>query len=217
MKNYYKDNKLITCDWSIWKEEHKYWKGIEIISPPTNEYNALLIHVENIIKIILDNGGKVKRSFDNAFHIHIDASNLTFEQIKKMPNRIYDIQDSLTKFFTIDGINVPLYTKNEIKDLENIDNKDLYYKRYKRVNDEVIRDFDLRGRKIIDIGPYFYKPTQNKTIEFRCYSMSTNIEYIKECIYLSLDIYNYLLNGTEVLDLENRTKYIESLYRDSDS
>jgi hypothetical protein len=216
MKGVYDNQKFLYNTLNNNKNNYKFCKGVEVVSPASNNYNKLLNDTKNVIDIMLNNKASIKKELDNALHIHIDASDLTFKQIKQILKRIYTVQSYFKKFLTKHGIVVPEFTKKEIDNLINIKNKKDFYKQYRTFNNNLLKKTDCHIRRIIDVGPYFNRPIENRTIEFRCYSMSTNIEYIKECIYLSLDIYDYLLNGTEVLDLENRTKYIESLYTDSD-
>lgn len=195
------------------KEKHfKYSKGIEVVSPKTNDYKELILNIEKINTAMLSNGATISRHLDDALHIHIDASNLTIDQIKEIPIKCLSIQKYLTKLLTYDGIEVPLYTEQDAELFKKCDSVDDLKKVYiaKKGNGSYSINHYL-NRRIIDIGPWIKKPEHLKTIEFRAYSMSSNIKYIEECLYLSLDIFEYLINDKPLIDFEKRVDYIESI------
>lgn len=210
MMTYFDENKIKPARGA----QSHLWKGAEIITPPSNNYSEVLYHLNNIINILISNNGSMKKELDNALHIHVDASDLTFEQIKEMPRKIYNIQDCLTKFYTIDGTPVPLYTKNDIYRLENSHSVEEFYKEYITLNNEELehKHNNVKCRRVINLAHWLAKPLENKTIEFRAFSATKNIKYIEECIYLCLDIMDYLVYDKIIDDLEERTGYIESLY-----
>lgn len=189
-----------------------YTRGAEIVSPKTNDYKKLISQIKIINEEMLKNGAIIDRKLDDALHIHIDANNLSFEQIKQIPIKCLPIQSYLTKLLTFDGIEVPLYTKEDAElfiKCSSIDEmKEIYIA--KEGNGQYSINHNL-NRRIIDIGPWLRKDYPDKTIEFRAYSMSKNIKYIEECLYLSLDIYEYLINDKPLIDFEKRVDYIESI------
>lgn len=204
------DNKLV---WA--RPDHKnIWKGGEIITPPSNNYKYILYNLKIIIDILILKGASIKKELDDALHIHVDASDLTFEKIKLMPKKIYNIQNYLIKFFTINGVPIPLYTEDDIYRLENTKSVEEFYKEYIKLDGEELehKHENARCRKIINLIPWLINPLENKTIEFRAFSATKNIKYIEECIYLCLDIMDYLVYDKIIDDLEERTRYIESLY-----
>jgi hypothetical protein len=194
-------------------EKHiKYSSGIEAVSPKTNEYNKLISDIKKINEQMLSGGATISRLLDNALHIHIDASNLTIDQIKEIPTKCLPIQKSLTKLLTYDGIEVPLYTENDaelFKECSSINDIKKVYIAKEGHGKYSINHY--LNRRIIDIGPWIKKPQHLKTIEFRAYSMSSNIKYIEECLYLSLDIFEYLIKDKPLIDFEKRVDYIESI------
>jgi hypothetical protein len=195
------------------KEDHlKYSKGIEVISPPTSDYKKLISEVKKIQSAMFENGATVSRYLDNCMHFHIDANNLTLEQIKNIPIKILPIQEKLDKLRAYEGILMPPYKKEDAEAFTKCNTveelRDVYICKEKPGSYSINH---YLNRRIIDIGPWIKKDFPNKTIEFRGYSMSRNIEYIEECLKLSLDIYEYLVNDTPLVDFENRVDWIDSL------
>jgi hypothetical protein len=187
-------------------------RGIEVVSPKTNNYKELMSDIEKINKAMISSGATISRYLDDALHIHVDATELSTDQIKKIPLKCLPIQKSLTKLLTYDGIPVPLYSEQDAKLF--IKCNSIYEIKQVYIAKEGHGSYSIDhflNRKIIDIGPWLKKPHPLKTIEFRAYSMSRNIEYIEECLKLSLDIYDYLVNDTILVNFENRVEWIDSL------
>jgi hypothetical protein len=186
--------------------------GIEAISPATSNYDKLFSDIGIITDLVLSNGGKIDRSLDNALHVHVDASDIGLDQILRMPRKILKVQNSLEKFFTKNGLMVPLFTEEDVVAIESSKDLDELYANY-LTKQGFINVNHPWHRYVINLGPWILKDAEEKTIEFRAYSMSQSLEYIKECVFLSIDIFNYLAFDQDIVDLEDRTRYIESIYR----
>lgn len=213
LSTYFEDGKLKRANPEN-LEERKKWKGIEVISPPTNSYQQLFSDIESLSSLLVSNGAKISRYLDNALHIHIDASDLNLDQIKKVIERSYKIQGSLKKFYTYNGIPVPEYTDQDIELFKTAETIEDLYRMYFWSDSRLSTTTNnAMVRRVINVGPWLYRNQENKTVEFRCFSNSYNIEYIKEAVFLSLDIFDYLLSGDLNFDIDQRTAYVESLHK----
>jgi len=194
-------------------------KGVEVVSPATNNLKLLISDTEKVIELILKNGGKISRNLDNALHVHVDARSLDFLTIKKMPLKILKIQDRLKALTTIDGIPVPTYTSKEAKIFYKSESLEDFYKKYCVGVDGKQRSINhYINRRIINLSPWLKQDLNKKTIEFRCFSMSTNIKYIEEAILLSLDIYRYLTDDNQDIEgIFSKINRLEEIYEDSNT
>lgn len=188
-------------------------KGIEIVSPPSNDYYKTLNILKDLIDIMILNGASISNKLNDALHIHVDASDLSFKQIKDIPKKIYNIQKPLEKLLVPDTRpKVYSYSLEDIDLLSRSLSEEEFYSQYMIVNGKP--DHPLySARRIINIKPWLSNPIENKTIEFRCFSGTNNILYIKECMHLSLSIMDYLVDDIKIpFDLEEKTDHIKSLY-----
>jgi hypothetical protein len=213
----YKTNKNTFKECSIFKgsKDRYKWKGAELISPVYNNIKIFKKDLNIYLDLLIKNGAVIKRNLDNALHIHIDISDLSFYNIINMLERIYDIQNSFTKFLTIDGLKIPLYTKEVVQKLKKSKNKKDFWNIYRNIDGSVLHPEASEHRRIIDLGPWFCENKNFNTIEFRAYSSSTSIEYIVECAKLSLDTVDCLVNNKDLSWIEEKSKFIESIYRES--
>lgn len=198
------------------KESSLLSKGVEIISPPTNDYQELAVTINDLVNIMLQNGAKISKKLNNALHVHVDARDVSFEQIAKVPEKIYNIQKSLEKLLVPDTIpKVYSYTDDDLYRFSLASSKEELYSEYMIVNGHP--DHPLySARRIINIKPWFVNSIENKTFEFRCFSATDNTEYIREAINLSLSIMDYLLYDISLpFDLESKTLYMNSICTDS--
>ena len=190
-------------------EHIEHSKGIEVISPPIADYEILLSDVEKINEAMFTNGATVGRHLDTALHFHIDANDLTFEQIKNIPIKMLPIQEALTKFFAYDGIPTPLYRAEEAEAFAACNSMDELTEIYASNGAEYGYSIEhYFNRRVVDIGPWIKKEHPLKTIEFRGFSMSTNIDCIAGCLHLCLDIFDYLINNKPLINFNERVEAI---------
>jgi len=216
MKTYIANNGLLkNCSVFDGSKDRYMWKGAELISPIFNSVDNFKKELYKYITLLLNNKAIIKRNLDNALHVHIDISDLTFLDIKKIIPKIYKIQNSFVKFLTIDGLPIPLYTKDSIHKLISSKNEEEFWNIYRNMDGSILHPEASEHRRIIDIGPWFCKSKNFKTIEFRAYSSSTNIDYIVECVKLSLDTVDCLIKNKDMSWIEEKSKFIESIYRES--
>lgn len=196
------------------KDRYK-WQGVELISPVFSDLELFKKELKIYLDLLIKNNAVVKRNLDNALHVHIDISDLFFLEVKKIIPIIYKIQNSFIKFLTIDGLPIPLYTKDSVDKLISSKDEEEFWGIYRNMDGSILHPEASEHRRIIDVGPWFCESKNFKTIEFRAYSSSINIEYIVECVKLSLDTVDCLINNKDIKWIEKKTKYIESIYKDS--
>lgn len=187
-------------------------RGIEVISPATSNYTKLLEDIDAINKLMLANGAKISSGLDNALHIHIDANDIDFDTIRRIPTRTLSVQDELNKLRTEVGIPIPMYAENEAAIYLKTDSPDSLSSLYTSLGNGAGMSINhYLNRRIIDIGSWLKNEKPLKTIEFRGFSMSGNIRYIEECIKLSLDIFDYLIGNSNWPQTVKSIDYIKSI------
>lgn len=186
-------------------------RGAEIISPPSNDTDQLVNDLYSVLEKIKNNGGKISRNLDNALHIHIDASDLTFEQVRLIPRKCLQFQQELTKLYTFNGMPVPLYTIEQIEELESCIDIESYKKLY-FTRHGVINYAHPGHRFVVNIGPWLKNDLNYKTIEFRAFSASENQAYTKSAIDLSIKLMNFLIYDIELTNVSKAVELIENTH-----
>jgi hypothetical protein len=187
------------------------WLGAELVSPATEDVDKLVSEMQMLINLLVENGATMTRKNVNAFHVHIDISDLEFENLKRWPRLIYEMQDTFDILST-KWKKRAFYTLEEIERLEQCNDAKKFWEEYRYIKGR-IRHGNFDGhRRLLDIGPWFNVEKSYKTIEFRGFSATKNVQHMSSCIKLALDTVEHLSRGEVVPDLEQRIAEMESQY-----
>jgi len=190
------------------------WLGAELVSPALKDVSSLVDSTRTLVGLLVENGATMTRGNVNALHVHVDISDLTFENLIHWPRLIREMQDTFDILST-KWKKRAFYTEEEVYRLEECTDARSFWREYRYIKGSV-RHGDYDGhRRLLDIGPWFNPEKSYSTIEFRGYSATKNIDYISSCIDLSLDTVECLRQGRVVPNLLERVEQMEKQYNDA--
>jgi hypothetical protein len=213
-RSFIENGEVIKADNRI-EEHRRKWSGIEVISPKTNSYFKLFENIENVMELMWRNGASVNKSLDTALHVHVDISDLSFEQLKEIPRRIEKIETDLQILST--NVLNPIHSLELVNRLESCSDIDEFCIEYHKVDGgNYFKSFKMtKNRRVINLSPFLFRSQENKTVEYRPFAMSTSVEYVCGCILLSLEITNLLIAGENMDFLSNRIQNLSKIFKET--
>jgi hypothetical protein len=213
-RSFIENGEVVKADKRI-EEHRRKWSGIEIISPKTDSYFKLFESLEDVMQIMFSNGAAVNKALDTALHVHVDISDLSFEQLKALPRRIAKIETDLQILST--NVLNPTHSLELVNRLEICNDIDEFCIEYHKVDGgNYFRSFKTtKNRRVINLSPFLFRAIEHKTAEYRPFAMSTSVEYVYGCILLSLEITNLLVAGESLDFLGNRIQNLSKLFKET--
>jgi hypothetical protein len=168
----------------------RHWKGAELVTPALESFeegretlSALLSELKNLGAAGLPG---------TYIHVHVNVSDLPFEQIRDWTPSWMDIQDSLNRLRWHGPPpvkNIPMYTQKLVDDLLATNSPDEFRRVYQTGPDGKLKTGGhFKVRRIVDPTPRFDTSKSYNTIEFRLARTVLDINYINEVADLALGI-----------------------------
>ena len=165
--------------------------GGEINSSPLTLCDASFSLLENVLKQVMDAGGKIVWNLD--LHVHIFAGDLDVECLKKLVMFEYCCYPYFKRYCQYQEWNElcrtskPLITEakyNEIKNATSISELR-----------QVLTNNSKKGfiRYAINVAAYFV----HETVEFRCFKATDKIEEMRNCVVATYAMFYYAISHTE--------------------
>lgn len=191
--------------------DRQKWKGAELIGPATSDFMQLGYDLQNLVTLLHSNGATFTRKNVNALHVHVDISEVDFENLRQWPRLIYEMQDTFDILST-KWKKRAFYTEESVERLEAARDQKQFWDEYRFVKGQIRHGSFDGHRRLIDIGPWFNDSKSYKTVEFRGFSATSNVDHMLGCIELAVDTVKSLCNGSKVENLENRVNELEKSY-----
>lgn len=196
-----KDEQIVNTDATI---SRKY--GGEVNTPPLRLCQHDRSRFHNVYEQLVGAGGRLKWSIDT--HVHIYAGDLELEQLKNVFYLLYHCYPFVKEYCHIPDWDEKVFNAKPIVTQS-------HYERVKAASTfkELENAFANQSKKgylrlAFNIASYFVR----KTIEFRCFNASQNVDLIDNCVIACYRMFYWSISHTEE-DMKAISSYEE--FRDT--
>jgi hypothetical protein len=176
---------------------HLRWKGAELISPVIDwddqqARDSALGRAESYFKKFRRSKAICRPELFDGLHVHIDISDLDWDEVAVLPRRIRLVQDLLVPLATY-WKGISFFTYEQLLTFIPCQTQEEFWEAYKTVDGKTYLEGDDEVRRIIDVGPYF-DPARPDTIEFRCFRAALDVAYIASCVDFSIELLRKMIS-----------------------
>lgn len=203
--------------------DHLKWKGAELISPAFDWDSAA--EVADVFSRCEDDyfpklkkaGAVCKADLNDALHVHLDISALSWTEVRELLLAIVPVQWELSRLKS-EWWGYQLFRDEELESLRTAKTRDEFDARYMTIRGYrgglfLLPRWHDRIRRVVDIGSYL-DPDRPNTIEFRCFRAAMDTAYITECIELARDVLLACHRTGFEREIETRVEELLSKYRE---
>lgn len=165
--------------------------GGEINTPPLRLCHKDMADIHGIYHQLKETGGRVKWVIDT--HVHIYSGDLTLDEVKSIFYLLYHCYPYVKKYCNIpewDEYNTvakPIPTKEKYERVKNAEN-------WKQLDNALANQSNKHYlRYAFNVASHFVR----KTIEFRCFHATQDMELLKNCVLSSYRMFEYAISHTE--------------------